>query len=80
MLNKLLIAIIGFYKKHISSGLKSRCRYTPTCSSYAVDALKKHCFFYAVFLILYRLLRCNPFSSGGLDLVPDRKSDTKWLV
>ena len=80
MFNNIFIKLIGFYKKHVSAGLNTRCKYTPTCSGYAVDALKKYNFFYAVFLIIYRLLRCNPLSKGGLDRVPDKKSDTKWLV
>ncbi|MBO4573318.1 MAG: membrane protein insertion efficiency factor YidD [Clostridia bacterium] len=80
MFNSIFIKLIGFYKKHVSSGLNTRCKYTPTCSSYAVDALKKHNFFYAFFLIIYRLLRCNPLSKGGIDRVPDKKSDIKWLV
>jgi len=80
MLNKLFIGLIKFYKKHVSSGLKTSCAYTPTCSVYAIDALKKHSFFYASGLIIFRLLRCNPLSQGGLDPVPDRKSDVKWLI
>ena len=46
----------------------------------AIDALKKHNFFYAALLIIYRLLRCNPFSSGGIDRVPDKRADVKWLI
>ena len=80
MLNRLFIRLIGFYKKHISPGLHTSCAYTPTCSVYAVEALKKYPFFHAFGLIIFRLLRCNPFSSGGLDRVPDKKSDTVWLI
>ena len=80
MLKKFFIFLITFYRKRISAGLKSSCIYTPTCSAYALDALKKHTFFYALILIIYRVLRCNPLSRGGLDPVPDRKSDVKWLI
>lgn len=80
MLNKLFIKLIEFYKKHVSSGLKTSCAYTPTCSTYALDAFKKFSFLHAFILVIYRLLRCNPLSAGGLDPVPDRKSDLKWLI
>lgn len=80
MLNKLFIKLVEFYKKHVSGGLKTSCCFTPTCSSYAIDALKKYSFFHAFYLIIFRLLRCNGFSKGGLDPVPDKKSDLKWLV
>ncbi|MBP5373103.1 MAG: membrane protein insertion efficiency factor YidD [Clostridia bacterium] len=78
--NKAAIGVIGFYRKHISKGLNSKCIYTPTCSAYAVEALFKHGFFYAVFLIIKRLLRCNPLKAGGFDPVPDKKRDLKWLI
>ncbi|MBP5177736.1 MAG: membrane protein insertion efficiency factor YidD [Clostridia bacterium] len=80
MLNKLFIALIKFYKKHVSSGLKTSCAYTPTCSTYALEAFKRFDFFRAFGLVIYRLLRCNPLSSGGLDPVPDKKSDLVWLI
>ena len=79
-LNKAAIGIVGFYRKHVSNGLNKRCIYTPSCSSYAVEALKKHGFFYAFFLIVRRLLRCNPLGKGGFDPVPDSKKVLKWLV
>ena len=78
--NKAAIKFIGFYQKHVSAGLKSRCIYTPSCSAYAVEALKKHGFFYASFLITRRLLRCNPLRAGGFDPVPDSKKILKWLI
>ena len=78
--NKAAIKLIGFYKKHVSVGIKDRCIYTPSCSSYAIEALKKHGFFYAVFLIIRRLIRCNPLNKGGFDPVPDNKKVLKWLI
>lgn len=80
ILNKLLIRLVKFYRKNISSSLPTSCIYTPTCSAYALEALLKHGFFYAIFLIFRRLLRCNPLSSGGFDPVPDKKSVLKWLI
>ena len=78
--NKAAIKIIGFYQKHVSGGMKSRCIYTPSCSAYAIEALKKHRFFYAAFLIIRRLIRCNPLKTGGFDPVPDSKKILKWLI
>jgi putative membrane protein insertion efficiency factor len=76
----LLIKLIKFYRKFISSSLKSECKYTPTCSVYALEVLEKRNIFYAIILIIWRLLRCNPFSKGGFDPPPDRKKDLKWLI
>lgn len=70
-MKKLLIAIIRFYQKYLS-GLKSGyCPYTPSCSAYAVSAIEKHGAFCGFILMSYRLLRCNPFSHGGYDPVPE---------
>ena len=79
-LNRLLIKPIRFYQKFISRGTASRCIYTPSCSSYAIEALMKRSFFVAVFLIIRRLLRCNPLMAGGFDPVPDGKKAVKWLI
>ena len=79
-LNKILILSIRFYQKRISAVTASRCIFTPSCSSYAIEALKKRGFFVAVFLIIKRLVRCNPLSCGGFDPVPDGKRKLKWLV
>lgn len=75
----ILTALIKFYRKHVSAGLKRKCIYTPSCSQYAMDALEKHGTFKAVWLIIFRLLRCNRLSKGGLDPVPDSKKVLKWL-
>ena len=70
-MKRLLISIIRFYKKYISC-LKGRptCRFTPTCSNYAIEALEKYGFFKGMALTVWRILRCNPFSKGGYDPVP----------
>lgn len=75
----ILLKLLNFYKKKISPGIKTSCIYTPTCSVYAMDALKKHNFFKAILLITYRILRCNPLSHGGFDPVPDNRKVLKWL-
>jgi putative membrane protein insertion efficiency factor len=70
------IYLIRFYQKYIS---KHNCKFIPSCSQYTIEALKKHGFFYGWFLGIKRILRCNPFSKGGFDKVPDKKSVVKWV-
>lgn len=72
-MNLLLIKIIYFYKKIISPYLSSQCRYSPSCSSYALDALREYKVFKAIFLIFIRIAKCNPLFSGGYDPVRDMK-------
>ncbi len=64
------IWLIELYRKCISPLKPSCCRFTPTCSAYAVEAFKKRGFFVGLLLTVYRLLRCNPFAKGGYDPVP----------
>ncbi len=66
-MRKIAIALIKFYRKHISPGLPDACRFTPTCSEYALQAYEKYNFFKATGLTIWRILRCNPFSKGGYD-------------
>ena len=68
-MNQLLIKIIYLYKKIISPYLSSQCRYSPSCSSYALDALREYKLYKAIFLILIRIAKCNPLFSGGYDPV-----------
>lgn len=79
-MNKILILIIKFYRKFISPLTGAKCKFTPTCSVYALQCLKKRTIFTAIPLIIWRLLRCNPFTKGGFDPPPDRKKDIKWLL
>lgn len=67
-----LIALIKFYKKHISPKFPARCKYYPTCSSYALEAVRRFGAFRGTLLAVWRLLRCNPFSMGGIDFVPEK--------
>ena len=64
------ILAIWFYKVAISPLLPPSCRFYPTCSEYAVDALKKHGVFKGLYLTFRRIIRCNPFCDGGYDPVP----------
>ena len=69
-LTKLFIAIIRFYQLVISPILPSACRYTPTCSAYGIDALKKHGPIKGSVLTIKRIMRCNPWGGHGEDPVP----------
>ncbi len=70
MLNTILILIIKGYQKGISPLLGSRCRYYPTCSSYAIEALEKHGVVKGLWISIKRIGRCHPLAEGGLDPVP----------
>lgn len=65
------IFFIWIYKKIISPLFPPRCKYYPSCSEYSMQAFKKHGFFKGAILSVWRLLRCNPFSKGGVDHVPE---------
>ena len=65
---------IRFYQRKISPHLPPMCRYYPTCSCYALEALEVHGAFVGSLLAIGRLLRCNVFFPGGYDPVPPRKS------
>lgn len=68
------IFLIKVYKKVISPLFPPRCKYYPTCSNYSIEAFRKHGFFKGLILSIWRLLRCNPFSKGGIDYVSDKFS------
>ena len=67
-----MIWLIRLYKKFISPLKPPCCRFTPTCSAYAIEAYSKRGFFVGTILTVWRILRCNPFSKGGYDPVPER--------
>ena len=73
---RLFLAAVGFYRRYLSH-LKGRptCKYYPTCSQYAVDAITEYGALRGGCMAAWRLLRCNPFSRGGIDMVPPRKDD-----
>jgi putative membrane protein insertion efficiency factor len=62
--------LIRGYKKLLSPLLGQHCRFTPSCSSYAYDAIKKYGLIKGIFLGTKRLLKCHPFQPGGIDPVP----------
>jgi len=65
----LVLAALRGYKRHVSPLLPPACRYTPTCSEYAVEAVERYGVLKGTALALKRLLSCNPFSRGGYDPV-----------
>jgi len=65
-----LLVLIRIYQLLLSPWLGNRCRFTPTCSVYAREALQKYGFFKGVYLAVRRLLRCHPFGGSGYDPVP----------
>lgn len=69
-MKKMLIALIRFYREAISPYRRPCCRYTPTCSQYAMQAIEKYGALKGGFLAVRRVLRCNPFHKGGYDPVP----------
>jgi len=70
IINAIPIVLIRLYRTFLSPLLGPSCKYVPTCSSYALEAFERHNFFYALWLTIWRILRCNPFSKGGYDPVP----------
>lgn len=69
-MKKAFMAAIRFYQKGISPLNPPRCRYIPTCSQYALEAVEKYGAVKGTFLATKRILRCNPFHKGGYDPVP----------
>lgn len=68
------IFLIRLYQKFISPLKRNpTCRFTPTCSAYAIEAFYKRGFFVGLGLTVWRILRCNPFCAGGYDPVPERR-------
>lgn len=72
----LLMHAIVFYQKYFS---KKMCLYRPTCSQYMLEAINNHGIVIGILLGSWRLLRCNPFSKGGYDPVPENYFKVRWL-
>jgi putative membrane protein insertion efficiency factor len=71
MLRKFFLIPVFIYQRVISPFLPPSCRYVPTCSQYAVDAVMKHGIFRGGWLALRRILRCHPWGGSGYDPVPE---------
>ncbi len=66
------LALIRFYQRRISPGRPPACRFQPTCSEYAYEAIESRGLAVGLCLAAWRILRCNPLNDGGLDPVPER--------
>ncbi len=69
---RLLTAPIVAYRRYVSPALPARCRFYPSCSAYAQEALARHGAVRGTGLAIWRLLRCHPFHPGGFDPVPEK--------
>ncbi len=69
-MKRILLWLIRFYQRQISPGLPPSCRFTPTCSEYARQAIEKYGALKGTYLAVRRLLKCHPFHPGGYDPVP----------
>ena len=81
MINDILTALlklpIKFYQVGISPFIGNRCRYSPSCSSYAIEALESHGVISGGFLAAKRICRCHPWAAGGYDPVPEHPCSSK---
>jgi len=69
VIKAIVLAPIRFYSRFISPALPARCKYHPSCSAYAVQAIERFGILRGLVLAVWRVLRCNPFSHGGFDPV-----------
>ncbi len=69
-MKRILLTLIGFYRRFISPALPPACRFHPTCSAYALEALETHGVARGGWLATRRLCKCHPFHPGGIDPVP----------
>ena len=69
-MKRALLALIRFYQRQISPLFPPCCRFTPTCSQYAYEAISKYGPFKGLYLSIRRILKCHPFHEGGYDPVP----------
>lgn len=72
-MKKVALFLVRFYQLVLQPWIGYQCRFTPTCSNYAIEALEKLGFWKGSWLILKRILRCHPFHSGGYDPVEKKR-------
>lgn len=73
-----MLGLIHVYRLTLSAVMGRRCRYLPTCSDYAMEAIGRHGAWRGAWLACSRLLRCHPWGGSGLDPVPDELPDYGW--
>ena len=71
-MKNIIIKLIKMYQ-HIPGDFHNNCKHIPTCSNYGIEALEKHGALKGSYLTIKRVIKCNPLSKGGIDLVPERK-------
>ncbi|MCL2177267.1 MAG: membrane protein insertion efficiency factor YidD [Firmicutes bacterium] len=79
-LREIYIIPIRIYQHTLSALIGNRCGFTPTCSTYAMHAIKKRGIIIGTIMGGFRILKCNPFSKGGNHYVPDRFKDIKHVL
>ena len=80
-LKLLALLLIYLYKILISPLIPKSCKFTPSCSTYGIIAIKRFGVFEGIFLAFKRLIKCRPGTKGGKDYVPDNiKGDIKWII
>lgn len=72
-MKKILVGMIRWYQRNISSRRPPCCRFTPSCSAYTIEAIEVHGALKGCLLGIWRILRCNPMCKGGYDPVPEKK-------
>lgn len=72
-MKKILLALIRFYQSDVSPHTANHCKYIPTCSQYGAEAIERFGALKGTALTVWRIMRCNPFSKGGFDPVPQKK-------
>ncbi len=75
-----LLGLIRYYQRSISPGLPAACRYQPTCSQYAAEAIERFGSVHGGWLAIRRLVRCVPWRAGGYDPVPPHETETAMTV
>ncbi|MBR5116474.1 MAG: membrane protein insertion efficiency factor YidD [Lachnospiraceae bacterium] len=71
-MKRFVLGGISLYQRYLSPLKRTKCPYIPSCSAYGAEAIRKHGVIIGGLLAFWRILRCNPFSKGGFDPVPER--------
>ncbi|MCF7809403.1 membrane protein insertion efficiency factor YidD [bacterium] len=77
---KLLILLINGYQRFISPLFTARCRFYPTCSQYSIEALDRYGLLKGIYLSVRRIIRCGPWTNGGIDPVPDKCEHNTQII
>lgn len=79
-MKKILIAVIKGYQKYFSPLKHTKCPYYPSCSNYGLEAVQEYGAIQGSLMAFWRILRCNPFSKGGYDPVPDPDKKNHHMI